>query len=29
MAKEFDRWNGKKKELNESEFSGYAHEREV
>jgi mRNA interferase MazF len=29
MAKDFDRWNGKKKELNESDFNGYVHEREV
>ena len=29
MSKEFDRWNGKKKELNEAEFGGYVHEREV
>jgi hypothetical protein len=29
MAKDFDRWNGKKKELNGTEFSGYVHEREV
>jgi mRNA interferase MazF len=29
MRKDFDEWNNRKKQLNESEFAGYVHEREV
>jgi hypothetical protein len=29
MGKDFDRWNGKKKKLNEIGFYGYAHERDM
>ena len=29
MSKDFNRWNKKKKTLNEEEFNGFVHEREV
>jgi mRNA interferase MazF len=29
MEKDFDRWNKKKKALNETDFTDYVHEREV
>jgi len=29
MAKDFDRWNTRKKQLHKGDFNGYVHEREV